>query len=170
MGAKHERLGPRLLEEARSGHRARDVHVVLGGTGAVGGTVILELLSMYEEMFSVAEPGPDDVPVLVATGATPEEIGAFTRRMFRTVEAVHGPDRLPQRIRRGYLTASGVFVALERFAVTALPGLAEALQAPADGRDEAIGAYLHGIGAAPTDPPGRIFEALAGAVERARPF
>src|SRR5439155_379226 len=81
-----------------------------------------------------------------------------------------GPDRLPHRIRRGYLTASGVFVALERFAVTALPGLAEALQAPPVGRPDAIAAYLHAIGASPSDPSDHVFDALAGAVRGARPF
>src|SRR5438477_7746739 len=106
MGAKRERLGPRLLEAARSGERSRDVHVVLGGTGAVGGTAILELLSMYEEMFSVAEPGPEDVPVLVATGATKDEVRTFTRRLMRYLESIDGADRLPSSIGIGYLTAS----------------------------------------------------------------
>src|SRR5438132_4822071 len=123
MGAKKERLGPRLVEAARSQERYRDAHMFLGGTGAVGGTAVLQMLSMYEEMFAIALPEPDDVPVLVATGTTAEEIQAFTRRLFRFVESRHGPERLPTKIRRGYLTHSGVFVALERFQVAALPGL-----------------------------------------------
>src|SRR6476620_11393107 len=112
VGFQHERLGPRLVAAARSGERYRDVHVFLGGTGAVGGTALLQMLSMYEEMFAMKAPGPDDVPVLMATGTSPDEIAAFTKRLFRFVESRQGGDRLPTRVRNGYLTSSGVFVAL----------------------------------------------------------
>src|SRR5206468_6262430 len=98
MGAKKERLGPRLAEAARSGERYRDAHMFLGGTGAVGGTALLQMLSMYEEMLAISAPAPDDVPVLVATGTTAAEIQAFTRRLFRFVESRHGADRLPERV------------------------------------------------------------------------
>src|SRR5258705_13740780 len=108
MGAKKERLGPRLVAAARSHERYRDAHMFLGGTGAVGGTALLQMLSMYEEMFAISPPEPDDVPVLVATGTTADEIQAFTRRLFRFVES--RSDHLPERVRNGYLTASGVFV------------------------------------------------------------
>src|SRR5580765_4942519 len=170
MGFNHERLGPRLVEAARSGDRYRDVHVVLGGTGAVGGTAILQLLSLYEEMFAVAAPREDDVPVLVATGALPEEIGAFTRRLFRYVESVHGNDGVPQRVRRGYLTRSGVFVALERFTVATLPGLEAVVAAEPATRAAASEAFLAPLGVAPGGPPGAVFDALASAIELARPF
>src|SRR5947209_2454246 len=142
MGFKKERLGPRLLRAARSGERYRDAHMFLGGTGAVGGTAVLQLLSLYEEMFSIQVPGPDDVPVLVATGTSSDEIQAFTRRLFRFVESRHGPERLPQRVRRGYLSHSGVFVAFERFAVSAVPGLAAVGQTPPERRPEAVARVL----------------------------
>ena len=74
---KKERLGQRLLREARGGERYRDVHVVVGGTGAVGGATVLQLLSMYEEMMGIQTPGPDDVPVLVATGKNADDLRAF---------------------------------------------------------------------------------------------
>jgi hypothetical protein len=167
---KHQRLGPRLVEAARSGDRYRDVHVVLGGTGAVGGSAILHLLSLYEEMFSVANPADDEVPFLVATGASPEEIGAFTRRLFRFVESQHGPSRLPRRVRRGYLARSGVFVALERFAVGSLPGLEPVLDAAPPDRQAAARAYLHELGVGPHAGSRGAFHALAAAIDHTRPF
>src|SRR5262245_23399073 len=97
-------------------------------------------------MFAVAEPGDDDVPVLVSTGASPEEIGAFTKRLFRYIEALHGADRLPQRVRRGYLTHSGVFVALERFTVETLPGLETVVDAEHADRPAAAEAFLATLG------------------------
>ena len=103
MGFQHERLGPRLVAAARSGERSRDAHMFLGGTGAVGSTALLQMLSLYEEMFSISPPAPDAVPVLVATGTTPDEIQAFTARLFRFVESRHGSDRLPARVRTGFL-------------------------------------------------------------------
>jgi hypothetical protein len=143
---------------------------VLGGTGAVGGTAILQLLSLYDEMFGVAPPGADDVPVLVATGAWPEEIGAFTRRLFRYVESLHGDDGLPQRVRRGYLTRSGVFVALERFTVAAFPGLEAVLAAEPAERAAAAEAFLATLGVTPGSAPGAVFDALSEAIDASRPF
>ena len=74
MGFKKERLGPRLVDAARSGARDRDAHMVLGGTGAVGGTAVLQMLSMYEEMFGIRSPEREAVPILVATGTSADEI------------------------------------------------------------------------------------------------
>lgn len=120
---KKQRLGPRLSEAARSGERWRDLHAIIGGTGAVGGTALLQMLSMYEEMMTVATPGADDVPILLATGLGRDDIRAFTRRLFRWVETRHGEAFHPRKVGAGYLTASGVFVAFERFRLTVLPGL-----------------------------------------------
>jgi hypothetical protein len=170
VGFKKERLGPRLVEAARSGRRYRDAHMFLGGTGAVGGTAVLQMLSMYEEMFAISRPRPDDVPVLVATGTTSDEIQAFTRRLFRFVESRGGPDLLPTKIRRGYLTHSGVFVALERFQVAALPGLSVLGQLVSEERGAAIRRFLASIGTSPDDAPEAVFKALAEAVSGAGPF
>ena len=166
MGFKKQRLGPRLVEAARSGERSRDVHVVLGGTGAVGGTVVLELLSLYEELFAIERPPADAVPVVVATGVTPEEVSAFTRRLFRYVESRHGSERLPERVHRGYLTQSGVFIDLERFEVGVLPGLRRLRQVGADERDGVIEDLLAGLG---TDRAGAV-DAITAAVTGTRPF
>jgi hypothetical protein len=142
----------------------------LGGTGAVGGTALLQMLSMYEEMFAVAPPEPDDVPVLVATGTTADEIQAFTRRLFRFVESRHGSDHLPERVRSGFLTASGVFVALERFEVSAVPGLRQIAQTPPEDRRRVTAEFLQSIGTGVDDEPDAVDDAIAKTVASARPF
>ncbi len=170
MGFKKERLGPRLVRAARSGDRYRDAHMFLGGTGAVGGTAVLQMLSLYEEMFAIHLPESDDVPVIVATGTTADEIQAFTRRLFRFVESRHGPDRLPRRVRRGYLSASGVFVALERFEVSAIPGLQAVAQTSAQERPAVVARFLESLGTSADEAPETVFKALATVVSAARPF
>ena len=171
MRFKKERLGPRLVRAARSGERNRDAHMFLGGTGAVGGTAVLQMLSMYEDMFAVEPPSSDDVPVLVATGTTSDEIEAFTRRLFRFSESRGASgDLLPQRIRNGYLTSSGVFVALERFVVAALPELKRVAQTPPDERAPVVASFVESLGASLEDEPETVFKALSEAVASARPF
>jgi hypothetical protein len=170
VGFQRERLGPRIVAAARSGERFRDAHMFLGGTGAVGGTALLQMLSMYEEMFAVSPPEPDDVPVLVATGTSTDEIQAFTRRLFRFVESRHGSDHLPERVRSGFLTASGLFVALERFEVRAVPGLRAIAQTPPEDRRRVAGEFLQSIGTGLDDDPDAVDEALAKTVASARPF
>jgi hypothetical protein len=170
VGFTKERLGPRLAAAACSAERYLDVHVVLGGTGAVGGTAVLQLLSLYEEMFGIHAPAPDEVPIVVATGTTSNEIEAFTRRLFRFVESRHGRDRLPTRVRSGYLTHSGVFVALERFEVSALPGLARLGLTPPEEREAVVRRFLDSLGAPAGSTPDVAFDALAEAVSGARPL
>ena len=170
IGYKKIRLGTRLVEGARSGGRYRDAHVFLGGTGAVGGTALLQMLSMYEEMMAISPPGDDDVPVLLATGRFREEIHAFTKRLFRFVESRHGRDRLPVKVRSGYLTRSGVFIDLARFQVTALPGLEKIKDTPAGDRPALVSAYLESLGCGKDPDPARAFDAMSEAISRMNPF
>jgi hypothetical protein len=163
MGFKKERLGPRLVEAARGGERYRDVHVFFGGTGAVGGTAVLELLSMYEEMFAIAPPADDDIPIIVATGTSREEIEVFTNRMFRFLESRHGSQKRI-RVRNGYLTHSGVFVALERFEIDALPALKQFAELRESERRAQLATVLERMGARAGAPPESIGEALAQSV------
>ena len=118
MNYKTQRLGTKLLRAAQSGARYRDIHVFIGGTGAVGGTALLQMLSMYEEMMTIRRPEIDDVPILVTTGATSGELQSFTRRLFRFIESRDGVLKHPRRVASGYLTPSGIFIALERFRLT----------------------------------------------------
>ena len=164
MGFKKERLGPQLVEAARSGERYRDVHVFIGGTGAVGGTAVLELLAMYEEMFCIAPPDEDQVPIIVATGASAAEIHAFTKRLFRFVESRAPHVERPTRTYNGYLTHSGIFVLLERFRIDALPSLTAFAALPEEERRERLPELLEQLGARITDSPASIGEALAKSV------
>ncbi len=139
---KKQRLGPRLAQAARSGERWRDLHAIIGGTGAVGGTALLQMLSMYEEMMTVATPGADDVPILLATGLGRDDIRAFTRRLFRYVETRHGEALHPRKVGSGYLTASGVFVAFERFRLNVLPGLGAIQEVAIDERRAFVHSFI----------------------------
>ncbi len=170
MGYKKRRLGPRIVDAAHSADRYRDVHVFFGGTGAVGGTAVLQLIDLYEEMMTVRAPSPDDVPVIVATGMKGSEISGFTRRLFRWVESRYGPAEKPTKVRNGYLTHSGVFVALERFKVTALPGLENVRAVPPDERRAEVGRYLASIGTTIDAGVAEIDGALRQAFADSRPF
>ena len=142
MSYKKQRLGTKLLNAAKSEARYRDIHVFIGGTGAVGGTALLQMLSIYEEMMGIHLPQADDVPVLVTTGKTTEDRHAFTRRLFRFVESRHGIAKRPQRFASGYMTHSGVFVALERFQLTALPGFDNIRKLPEAERKKLLLSFL----------------------------
>ncbi len=182
MGFKKVRIGTRLVAAARAGDRYRDVHVFFGGTGAVGGTAVLQMLSLYEEMMAIRPAGDDEVPVLVATGRTREEIEVFTQRLFRYVQVLHGNGNAAgqrrggdtsgplTRVRDGYLTASGVFIALQRFQVTALPGLDRIQVTPPDERKELVAAYLESIGTSIDAPADQVAQALRRAIRATGPF
>jgi hypothetical protein len=78
---KKRRLGPLIVAAADQGHAYGAAHAFLGGTGAVGGAALLQMLSIYEEMFSSRRPSPEQVPVLLATGQGKEDVSVFTRRL-----------------------------------------------------------------------------------------
>jgi hypothetical protein len=167
---KRRRIGPLLVREARQRARYEDAHAFIGGTGAVGGGALLQVLSMYEEMFSIEPPLQEQVPILLATGRGEDDIHAFTRRLFRVLESRHGPNARPQRIRSGYLTQSGVFVAFERFHVALLEEIEIALTAPPEARRNAVLASIESIrqtaGLSALQPA----EALSELLQSARPF
>ncbi len=165
MVYKKQRLGTKLVGAARSGDRYRDIHVFVGGTGAVGGTSLLQMLSMYEEMMGVQAPREDEVPILVATGKGKEDLQAFTRRLFRFLESRHGAQQRPRPVQSGYITASGIFVALERFQLTAFPGLEAIHNIPFDERRDFVQTFLASLGER-RDP----FALLKDAISRTRPI
>lgn len=165
MGFKKQRIGTKLVRAARSEERYRDIHVFIGGTGAVGGTALLQMLSMYDEMMSVHPPQTDDVPILVATGKGKDDIRAFTNRLFRFTESRYGASKLPRPMMSGYLTSSGVFVALERFQLTALAGLEGIHNISVDERPTFVRAFLSNLGDS-SDP----FALLKRAISQTRPI
>ncbi|HEX8494418.1 MAG TPA: hypothetical protein VF658_16360 [Pyrinomonadaceae bacterium] len=165
MGYKKQRLVTKLLHAARSEERYRDTHVFIGGTGAVGGTALLQMLSMYEEMMSIQSPKADDVPILMTTGVGREDIAAFTARLFRFVQSRHGESQLPRKQGPNYLTHSGIFVGLERFQLTALPGLENLRKQPVAKRPEFVRNFLSTLG-----NKGNDYDRLMQAISEARPM
>lgn len=160
MNYKKQRLGRRLVEAARSGARYRDINVFIGGTGAVGGTALLQMLSIYEEMMSIHPPTADEVPILVTTGTTSAEIHAFTRRLFRFIESRDGVAKQPHRIASGYLTRSGIFIALERFRLTVLPELEAIGNLPLNERARFVRDFFSTLGRE-SDPVRALVQAIA---------
>ena len=165
MSYKKPRLGTELVRAALSEERYRDIHVFIGGTGAVGGTALLQMLSMYEEMIGIKMPKADDVPILLATGRGPDDLTAFTRRLFRFIESRHGAKMRPRRIASGYLTHSGIFVALERFNFSPLTGLDGIQKTPSGERPEFVRTFLSRL-----EGTGSAFDVLLEAISKTRPM
>lgn len=167
MGYKRQRLG-KLVAALPAAGFFRAVHVVFGGTGAVGGTALLRMLDLYEEMIALHRPPAEEVPVLVATGRTTDDRQYFTRRLFRFEESRHGAAGRPQPIRNGYLTRGGVFVDVEPFDVAVLPQLNRLAEAPPEARGELVRRCLATAGAPPEGDG--VAAALRGMVVGTRPF
>src|SRR4051794_161862 len=124
MRSKKSRFAPRLIEAARSGRHYRDVHVFIGGTGAVGGSSALQMVEMLEEMMSIEPPtSPDDVPVLIVTGRSLDEVHSFESRLKRMIRTRWGAGVTPRHFEHGFLTPGGVYVAVSKFELRPIPGL-----------------------------------------------
>jgi len=143
MRFKKSRFGPRLVSAARSGDHHRDVHVFVGGTGAVGGAAVLQMLAMFEEMFAIAPPrDPNDVPVLLVTGRGKEDIDAFVGRLVKFTQSRWGNDAKPRRFESGYLTPGGIYIAISPFQLKPVPGLELVTEADPVQRDAAVDQFL----------------------------
>jgi len=171
MRFKKSRFGPRLVKAARSRNHNRDVHVFVGGTGAVGGAAVLQMLSMFEEMFAVAPPAsPQDVPVLLVTGRGKDDIDAFVGRLVKFTQARWGNDAKPQRYESGYLTPSGIYIAISPFQLKPVPGLELVTDADPSQRESAVDEFLGIAGANRTMPQDAIEAALVRHVREAHPI
>lgn len=168
MRYKKVRFGTQVTA-ANAAERYRDVHVFIGGTGAVGGTALLKMLSIYEEMMAVHPPGYDNVPVLLATGKSNREIRLFLERLFRYQDARYGKDAKPTKIRDGYLTQSGIFVVLDSFELRALERLPPLEDLEELAAREAVTRYLTAIGTEIDAPASQIVDALAVEISALRP-
>src|SRR5688500_4419486 len=143
MGFKKSRFGPRLVEAARSGRHYRDVHVFVGGTGAVGGAAALQMVAMFEEMMSIAPaPSPRDVPVLIVTGRSDDEVHSFESRLKRFIRTRWGAGTAPRPFEHGHLTPGGVYVAVWKYEMKPIPGLDLVKAADLDRRPVAIDQFL----------------------------
>ena len=140
---KRSRFGPRLVEAARSGRHYRDVHVFIGGTGAVGGSSALQMVEMLEEMMSINPPAsPDDVPVLIVTGRSDDEVHSFESRLKRITRTRWGAGTAPRPFEHGFLTPGGVYVAVSKFELRPIPGLEIVTDADVHHRAQAVDEFL----------------------------
>jgi len=163
---KKQRFVTKMLQAARSEERYRDIHVFIGGTGAVGGTALLQMLSIYEEMMNIQLPDPNDFPILMATGKGQEDINDITDRLCRFVESRHGTDKLPRDAGPNlHLTHSGILIGFEPFQLTALPGLNDIGEKKDEERPEFVRSFLDTLGNTSSD-----FERLKTAIKEARPM
>ncbi|HET8799520.1 MAG TPA: hypothetical protein VFO89_17670 [Thermoanaerobaculia bacterium] len=147
MGFKKSRFGPRLVAAARSGKHYRDVHVLIGGTGAVGGAAALQMVTMFEEMMSIAPPvSPDDVPVLIVTGRSDDEVHSFESRLKRFTRTRWGAGTAPRHFEHGFLSPGGVYVAVSKFEMKPVPGLEIVTGADHASRSPAVDEFLRVAG------------------------
>ncbi len=146
--SKRYRLGPQLRRAAADPAFFDQVHVLFGGTGAVGGATALQIIGFFEEA-ARGNPGAEGrSPRLVITGRSKAEVRQFTRLLFDLQERDHGDGCHPTPIDSvGYRTVGGVTVELTVLGVDpSIPGLQDFAQADEAGRREAIREFLAGGG------------------------
>lgn len=170
MGFKKSRFGPRLAEAARSGEHYRDVHVFIGGTGAVGGAAALQMVAMFEEMMTIAPASPEDVPVLIVTGRTERELSNFAARLTRFTRTRWGASVRIHQLDDGQVTPGGVRVIITNYEMRPIPGLEHVKDADRERRPEAIDGFLQLAGVDRTMPHDRTASSLMSYVRAARPI
>jgi hypothetical protein len=171
MRFKKSRFGPRLVAAARSRNHYRDVHVLIGGTGAVGGAAALQMVAMYEEMMSIEPPqSAADVPVLIVTGRSDEEVHSFESRLKRFTRTRWGAGVAPRHYQHGFLSPGGVYVAVSRFEMKPVPGLEIVTGADHASRSAAIDEFLAVAGVRRDAGKDAIGEALMRHVRASRPI
>ncbi len=171
MRFKKSRFGPRLVEAARSGLHYRDVHVLIGGTGAVGGAAAMQMVAMLEEMMTI-EPPPslDDVPVLIVTGRSDDEVRSFESRFKRYTRTRWGAGTAPRHFEHGFLSPGGVYVAVSKFELKPVPGLEIVTDADFQSRTAAVDEFLRVAGVNRSGTPDEVGEALMRYVRASRPI
>ena len=171
MRFKKSRFGPRLVAAARSGAHYRDVHVFIGGTGAVGGAAALQMVAMLEEMMTIQPAAsPDDVPVLIVTGRSDDEVHSFESRLKRFTRTRWGAGTAPRHFEHGFLSPGGVYVAVSKFELKPIPGLEIVTDADVHSRAAAVDEFLRVAGADRSMPHAEIAAALMRHVRSARPI
>jgi hypothetical protein len=150
--SKRYRLGPHLHRAAAEPGFFDAVHILFGGTGAVGGATALQLVSLYEEVTRDNPMAQGRSPRLAITGRSHQEVRQFTHLLFELQKRDHG--RQPEHIDGvGYRTVGGVTLELTVLGVDpAVPGLEDFAQKSEAGRREAIDRFLAGGGLAPDSP------------------
>jgi hypothetical protein len=132
------------LAEVDAGRRVRDVHVLVGGTGAVGGETLIKLLRVYADIRRTHRTDPATKgPVLVATGKDKDDSGTglhefkrFRKRLWTLAQVEFGaePSVRGDTIRM----PTGALVVLRDFSFTIAPRLGDAISSG----DAALERYL----------------------------
>jgi hypothetical protein len=170
MRFKKSRFGPRLAAAAHAGDHYRDVHVFIGGTGAVGGAAALQMVAMFEEMMTMRPPASlDDVPVLIVTGRSDDEMHSFESRFKRYTRTRWGADAVPRHFEHGFLSPGGVYVAVSKFELKPVPGLEIVTDADRASRGAAVDEFLALAGTSRAQSQQEIGEALLRYVRASRP-
>ena len=171
MRFKKSRFGPRLVEAARAARHYRDVHVFIGGTGAVGGSSALQMVEMLEEMMTIHPPAsPDDVPVLIVTGRSEDEVRSFESRLKRMTRSRWGAGTAPRHFEHGFLSPGGVYVAVSKFELKPIPGLEVVTDADIHHRAAAVDEFLRIAGVDRAMSHDAIAEGLMRYVRASRPI
>ncbi|HYI13073.1 MAG TPA: hypothetical protein VEK57_28765 [Thermoanaerobaculia bacterium] len=171
MRFKKSRFGPRLVAAAKTEQHYRDVHVFIGGTGAVGGAAALQMVTMLEEMMTIQPPAsPDDVPVLIITGRSDDEVRSFESRLRRFTRTRWGAGTAPRHFEHGFLSPGGVYLAVSRFELRPIPGLEVVTDADAHSRSAAVDEFLRVVGVDRTKSKEEIGDALMRHVRASRPI
>jgi hypothetical protein len=171
MRFKKSRFGPRLVDAARAARHYRDVHVFIGGTGAVGGSAALQMVSMLEEMMAIHPPAsPEDVPVLIVTGRSDDEVHSFESRLRRFTRTRWGAAASPRNYEEGFLSPGGVYVAVTKFELKPVPGLEVVTDADIHSRSAAVDEFLRIAGVDRSSTPDAIGRALLEYVKQSRPI
>jgi hypothetical protein len=150
--SKRYRFGPQLHRASLEPGFFDSVHVLFGGTGAVGGATALQLISLYEEAARNNPAAEGRSPHLVITGRSRQEVRQFTHLLFALQERDHG--RKPEHMDGlGYRTVGGVTVELTVLGVDpSVSGLEDFAQKNDAARREAIDSFLASGALAPNSP------------------
>lgn len=170
--SKRYRLGPQLQRAASEPAFFAAVHVLFGGTGAVGGATALQLIGLYEEAARSRPPGTEYSPRLVITGGSHPEMRQFTQMLFAVQKRDHG--RQPEHIAGlGYRTVGGIEVEMTVVRVEpAIPGLEDFARKSEAAQRVALQAFLAAGELTPESPDEEKARLLEGALRQrvVRPF
>ncbi len=97
----------KLKQFAASDDSYQQTFMIFGGTGAVGGQVVIELIQSFEFMMSIRIPKSEaDFPVIVVTGLHGQQIKTFINKLFKAFEEGkgHGFEQINDSNSGEYLT------------------------------------------------------------------
>src|SRR5688572_24277660 len=169
MGHKKERFAEKLYR-ADAAARYRDVHFVFGGTGAVGGTAVFHMLSMYEDLMMVQAPTGAECPVIVVTGHSEMDAAAFKGRLDLYMESRYGEKCTVKDTGDGFLTHTGVLLRTRVFTLPSLPGLDEVSRAKPHARPKLAADFLRALGTDAAASGEDVSKALRARLSALRPF